>query len=56
MMVKLDLANVLNLRAFQLPKPPALPVPDHAVAILVREDLLSLVSGKDELYKNKRDI
>ena len=52
----LDSANALNLRAFRPPKPPALPVPDHAVAILVREDLLSLVSGKDELYKSKCDI
>lgn len=32
----LDSANALNLRAFRPPKPPALPVPDHAVPILVR--------------------
>lgn len=38
----LDSANALNLRAFRPPKPPALPVPDYAVPILVREDLLSL--------------
>jgi hypothetical protein len=40
----LDSANALYLRAFRPPKPPAPPVPDHAVPILVREDLLSLVS------------
>jgi hypothetical protein len=45
----LDSANTLNLRAVRPPKPPALPVPDHAVPILVREDLLSLVSRKQIL-------
>lgn len=38
----LDPANALNLRAFRPSKPPASPVPDYAVPILVREDLLSL--------------
>jgi hypothetical protein len=42
----LDPANALNLCAFRPPKPPARPVPDHAVPLLVREDLLSLVSGR----------
>ena len=43
----LDSANALNLRAFRPPKPPALPVPDYAVPVLIREDLLSLVSCKN---------
>jgi len=47
----LDPANSLNLCAFQPPKPPALPVPDHAVPILVREDLLSLYDGWDLAIK-----
>ena len=38
----LDSANTLNLRAFRPPTPAAPPVPDHAVPILVREDLLGL--------------
>ena len=32
----LDSANALNLQAFWLPKPPALPVPDHAVQFLYK--------------------
>jgi hypothetical protein len=46
----LDSANTLNLRACRPPKPPALPVPDHAVPIFVREDLLSLVSWRQILW------
>lgn len=36
----LDSANTLNLHAFRPPTSTAPPVPDHAVPILVREDLL----------------
>ena len=38
----LDPANALNLRAFRPSKPPASPVHDYAVPILVRENLLNL--------------
>ena len=34
----LDSANTLHLKLFQPPKPPAHPVPDHAVPILLRRD------------------
>lgn len=34
----LDSANSLNLKLFRAPKPPALPVPDHKVPVLLRKD------------------